>query len=104
MGLARDGLPSNDIDLPEGENILEPKLSPSPLTSPAIGLPDDDIALGLTLGGLVALILSLKFLLEFDGACFTRALNAAHSALTLSARASNSLTNGTSGFVTEKLR
>jgi hypothetical protein len=62
LGLARDGLslPNSDIDLPEGDNILDPKLSPPPLTSPAIGLPGDGTALGLTLGGLVALILSVN--------------------------------------------
>jgi hypothetical protein len=56
LGLARDV--SSDINLPEGDNILDAKLSPPPLTSPAIGLPGDGTALGLTLGGLVALILS----------------------------------------------
>jgi hypothetical protein len=61
VGLARDGRPSSDIDLPvEGDNILDPKLSPSPLSSPAFILPGEDIALGLTLGGLVALILSVN--------------------------------------------
>jgi hypothetical protein len=63
LGLARDGLslPNSDIDLPaEGDNILDPKLSPPPLTSPAIGLPGNGNTLSLTLGGLVALIVSFN--------------------------------------------
>ena len=43
-----------------GDIILDPKLSPPPLTSPPMGLPGDGTALGLTLGGLVALILSVN--------------------------------------------
>ena len=67
MGLARDGRPSSDIDLlPEGDIILDSRLSPPPLTSPSIGLPVDATALDLTLGGLVALILSVNDLDEDD--------------------------------------